>query len=64
MSIAKINQEILDLLNQVRKNPRILVPMLEEMKTKFEGMLLKQPGKTSLRTKEGVAAVEDAIKFL
>jgi len=42
----------------------MLIPDLEELKSKFDGMLLKRPGKVTLRTKEGVEAVDDAIKFL
>jgi len=31
---------------------------------RFEGLLLKQPGKTTLRTKEGSSAVQEAIDYL
>ena len=34
------------------------------MTTKFDGNLLKRPGKVTLRTKEGVEAVNQAIAFL
>eukprot|EP00356_Strombidium_inclinatum_P010906 CAMPEP_0170491946 /NCGR_PEP_ID=MMETSP0208-20121228/11391_1 /TAXON_ID=197538 /ORGANISM="Strombidium inclinatum, Strain S3" /LENGTH=36 /DNA_ID= /DNA_START= /DNA_END= /DNA_ORIENTATION= len=34
------------------------------MSEKFDGMLLKRPGKVTLRTKEGVDAVNEAIEFL
>jgi hypothetical protein len=30
----------------------------------FDGMLLKRPGKVTLRTKEGAEAVNEAIEFL
>jgi hypothetical protein len=30
----------------------------------FDGMLLKRPGKVTLRTKEGAEAVKDAIHWL
>jgi hypothetical protein len=64
MSIPKIDQEVLDIHNSVRENPRTLIPALDEMKKNFEGLLLKKPGKTTLRTKEGAAAVDEAIAFL
>ena len=32
--------------------------------SRFEGDLLKQPGKTTLRTKEGASAVQEAIEHL
>ena len=31
---------------------------------RFEGLLVKSPGKTTLRTKEGAAAVQEAIEYL
>jgi uncharacterized protein YkwD len=34
------------------------------MQGRFEGYLLKQPGRVTLRTKEGAAAVQEAIDYL
>lgn len=34
------------------------------MKNNFDGELLKRNGKSTLRTKEGVKAVDEAIEFL
>ena len=34
------------------------------MKEHFDNMLLKRPGKVTLRTKEGVDAVIDAIEYI
>lgn len=34
------------------------------MKGQFDNMLLKRPGKVTLRTKEGVDAVNDAIEYI
>jgi len=42
----------------------MLIPDLEEMIKQFDGQLLKRPGKVTLRTKEGVSAVNEAIEFL
>jgi len=41
-----------------------LVEPLKEMLGQFDGMLLKRPGKVTLRTKEGADAVKEAIEFL
>lgn len=41
----------------MRKNPLELLKNLEEMASQFDGLLLKRPGKVTLRTKEGVEAV-------
>jgi hypothetical protein len=62
--ILDMDKEIFELHNELRKDPKVLVADLEEMKTKFDGMLLKRAGKVTLRTKEGVEAVNEAIKFL
>jgi uncharacterized protein YkwD len=59
-----MDREIFELHNELRKDPKVLVADLEEMKTKFDGMLLKRPSMVTLRTKEGVDAVNEAIKFL
>jgi len=40
-----------------------LVKDLEEMCKQFDQMLLKREGKVTLRTKEGVDAVKEAIEF-
>ena len=50
--------------NKIRQNPKSLIPDLEEMMNKFDGLLLKVEGKVTLRTKEGAAAVREAIDFL
>lgn len=51
-------------MNKVRQNPHLFVKHLEAMLNKFEGLLLKTEGKTSIRTKEGTAAVHEAMEFL
>lgn len=56
-TISDIDREIFELHNQLRKEPSTLIEDLEDMRTKFDGMLLKRPGKVTLRTKEGVDAV-------
>jgi uncharacterized protein YkwD len=40
------------------------VPHLQDVLTKFEGDVIRREGKSHLKTKEGPAAVEEAIKFL
>ena len=59
-----MDKQIFDLVNKLRQDPKTFVPHLQEMLGRFEGLLLKQPGKTTLRTKEGPAAVQDAIEYL
>ena len=62
--VQEIDKEIFEWHNNLRKNPQILVEDLEQMLEQFDGLLLKRPGKVSLRTKEGKEAVSEAIKFL
>ena len=42
----------------------MLIEDLQAMIEQFDGMLLKRPGKVTLRTKEGAPAVQEAIAFL
>jgi len=42
----------------------MLIEDLQAMIEQFDGMLLKRPGKVTLRTKEGAQAVQEAIAFL
>ena len=59
-----MDQQIFELVNQVRSNPRKFIPHLQEMQGRFEGFLMKQPGRITLRTKEGATAVQEAIEYL
>ena len=63
-SISEIDKQIFELHNNMRKDAKMLIPDLEDMIKKFDGLLLKRPGKVTLRTKEGVNAVNEAIEFL
>ena len=59
-----MDRQIWELINKARTNPSEMIPHLQQMESRFEGFLMKQPGKTTLRTKEGVQAVKEAINFL
>lgn len=50
--------------NALRRNPPAYARHLERMLPRFEGRLLHRPGRPSLRTDEGPAAVEEAIAAL
>lgn len=62
--VNEMDRQIFELINKARANPQEFIPHLQQMESRFEGFLMKQPGKTTLRTKEGVDAVREAIKFL
>jgi uncharacterized protein YkwD len=59
-----INQTILAEINRVRTKPVRLVTQLEEYRSHFQGKELRAPGEVTLLTKEGAAAVDEAINFL
>ena len=65
-STNKFDREVFKFHNKMRTNPQSFIPHLEEMLTRFDGNLLKKgPGQSyNLRTKEGPAAVREAIKYL
>ena len=42
----------------------MLIPKLKAMIPRFEGKVYKNPGHSNMKTKEGVPAVKEAIKFL
>jgi uncharacterized protein YkwD len=51
-------------MNLARENPAAYATYLEELRSNFHGNLLVLPGRIPLRTKEGVRAVDEAIRFL
>ena len=51
-------------MNLARQNPAQYAAYLEELRGNFQGNLLARPGRIPLRTKEGVRAVDEAIRFL
>jgi hypothetical protein len=58
------DRQVFELINRVRVDPQIVIPHLEAMRQRFDGLLFKQPNKTTLKTVEGVNSVRDAIAFL
>ena len=51
-------------MNSARQNPAQYANYLEELRAQYQGSLLMRPGRIPMRTKEGVRAVDEAIKFL
>jgi uncharacterized protein YkwD len=56
--------DLLAEINLARANPSKYAAYLEEMKRQFKGNTWQRPGRTALATNEGVAAVDEAIRFL
>ncbi len=51
-------------MSDARLQPRAYAKHLRELRDCFEGTLWNRPGRTPLRTEEGVAALDEAIAFL
>ncbi|HEX4629402.1 MAG TPA: CAP domain-containing protein [Chthoniobacterales bacterium] len=51
-------------LNLARQNPALYATFVQELRGRMNGNVLILPGHTRIRTKEGTAAVDEAIRFL
>jgi uncharacterized protein YkwD len=51
-------------MNLARQNPAGYAAHLEELRSQFNGRFLVLPGKTKIYTREGLGAVDEAIRFL
>lgn len=51
-------------MNLARQNPALYATFVEEMRSHFNGRMLVRPGHINLVTKEGVRAIDDAMRFL
>lgn len=51
-------------LNLARQNPALYATFVQELRSRMNGNLLILPGRTRIHTKEGTAAVDEAIRFL
>jgi uncharacterized protein YkwD len=60
----KLEQEVVNELNLARTAPRSYASYLKEMRKYFHGKELRRPGDITILTKEGDAAVVEAIRFL
>ena len=51
-------------MNLARQNPALYATFLQELRGQMNGNVLVLPGHARIRTKEGTAAVDEAIRFL
>jgi uncharacterized protein YkwD len=51
-------------MNLARQNPALYATFVEELRPYFQDKTLVLPGRTMLRTKEGVRAIDEASRFL
>jgi len=57
-------QAVIRELNLARQNPALYATFIQELRTRMNGNLLVLPGHSRVRTKEGTAALDEAIRFL
>jgi uncharacterized protein YkwD len=61
---APSDHELIAELNALRSDPQKWVGHLEERRTWYDGAVIRQPGRTPIRTHEGVRAIDEAIAVL
>jgi uncharacterized protein YkwD len=62
---TKLELEVVNELNRARTNPKKYAEYLKEYRKYYKRrMYLKKPGRVSIKTNEGVSAVDVAIKYL
>jgi uncharacterized protein YkwD len=62
--LSPLEKEIVRELNYARTNPQKYASVIEDLKQYYDGNLIKVPDKTPIRTREGVKAVDEAIRYL
>jgi uncharacterized protein YkwD len=62
--LSQLEQQVINEMNLVRKNPKAYVSVMESYKAKFQGNRVKIGERNFLITQEGVKAVDKAIAFL
>jgi uncharacterized protein YkwD len=61
---ASSSRAVIREMNLARQNPALYATFIEELRGRMAGNLLVLPGQTKIRTKEGMAALDEAIRFL
>lgn len=51
-------------MNLARQNPALYATFVQELRARMNGNVMVLPGRTSIRTKEGTRALDEAIRFL
>lgn len=51
-------------MNLARQNPALYATFVQELRSRMNGNVMVLPGGTRVRTKEGTAALDEAIRFL
>jgi len=59
-----MDKDIFVILNRARVKPSLVIPYLEKMKAQYTGKYWNRPGEIPIITNEGVAVIDETIKFL
>jgi uncharacterized protein YkwD len=62
--LSKLEREVVRELNLARTQPQKYARFLEQWKQYYRGKLIRKPHEIAIRTREGVRAVNEAIRFL
>src|SRR5436189_5021253 len=57
-------QAVIREMNLARQNPAFYATFIQELRGRMNGNVLVLPGHTRIHTREGTAAVDEAIRFL
>lgn len=61
---GQLSREVFDEMNAMRADPQGYVAVLQAYRDQFRGDVVIRPGRISIQTREGVAAVDEAIRYL
>ena len=62
--LSRLETDVLRETNRARQDPRGYAELLEQQLRHYDGTLLRVPGATPIRTREGARAVREAIRVL
>jgi uncharacterized protein YkwD len=62
--LTALEKEVILEMNKVRTNPKAYISYLQEERSFYEDALIKRPGEIAIRTNEGIAAVDECIRYL
>lgn len=63
-AFKSLAEKMVEEINLVRTDPGAYAAHLERLRPHYAGKELREPGKPALLTEEGVAALEEAVRFL
>ncbi len=64
VDFAALEKGIVEEVNRARTNPAAYAAWLKGQRPHYRGTQLRRPGETPIRTQEGLAAVDEAIRWL